>query len=323
MSAPAPARLSLLALVSAILGVFCATGPFAVFFGWVALRAINGSDGKLRGAGLAIFGLVTGALGVLALVLGSLAVALNTMRDKSNRLECQNNLGKIALAVNVYYDHTKSTFPPAAMPPIGRPPEERFSWLVGTLPYLEQRPDRESPWKPLAARFDYDRPADDPANLAVGRTNVRRFLCPSHPQNDPRVTPGLTHYVGITGIDPDAATLPADDPRAGFFGYDRIISRDAVTAGTAQTLLATETTVDNGPWALGGPSTARGVPPDETCYIGPGRAFGGCHRNGTVDLLTAAYVDGSARFVTAAVKPEVFRSSARIAAPPDAPADAK
>jgi hypothetical protein len=185
------------------------------------------------------------------------------------------------------------------------------------LPYLEERPDKTLPWKPLADRFDYQRPADDPANLAVGRTNVPRFLCRAHPHFDPRGAPGLTHYVGIAGIDPGAASLPADDPRAGFFGYDRVISSKDVTAGESQTLLATETTADNGPWALGGPSTVRGVDPDETCYIGPGRAFGGCHRNGTVDVLTAAYADASVRFVTANVNPQVFRSSARIAAPSD------
>jgi hypothetical protein len=318
MSAPAPARLSLLALLSAVLGLLCATSPFAVFFGWIALRAINGSDGRLRGTGLALFGLVTGAIGVVALAVGSLAVAINTARERSNRAECQNNLGQIALAVNVYYDNTQGTFPPAALPPLGAPPEHRFSWLAGTLPYLGQRPGQASPWKPVADRLNFDLPADDPANRAAENVTVRRFLCPSHPGYDPRAGHGLTHYVGIAGVGPEAAALPATDPRAGFFGYDRLIKRDDVTAGAAQTLLATETTADNGPWAPGGPSTDRDVDPAETCYVGPGRAFGGCHRDRSVDVLTAAYADGSVRFVSAAINPQLFRAAARIAAPPGA-----
>ena len=314
MSASPHTRISLLALASALLGPFCVTGPIAVFLGWVALRAINGSEGRLRGAPLAIAGLAMGALGIVVLVLGSLAIALLALRDASNRAVCENNLGKIGLAVNSYYDHEGHVFPPGTLPLPGRPPEERLSWVAGILAFLEKRPDHTFRWQPLALRLQTDRPWTEPPNLEVSQTNVPRFLCPAHPNYDPLRNPGLTHYVGIAGLGTEAASLPADNPRAGFFGYDRIISQADITRGLSYTLLSAETTIDNGPWAAGGPSTVRGVDPNETRYIGPGRPFGGCHRVRGVDVLEAAYADAHVTTLKATVKPRVFREEACIAA---------
>jgi hypothetical protein len=310
---PPGARFSLLALASALFGLPCIiTGPVSVFLGWVALQAINRSDGRLRGRGLAIFGLAAGGVGCVLLGLGLVAVVVNAVRARSQRAECQNNLKQIALAVNVCADHSGHKFPTAVLPLTGQPPEEHFSWQAGILPFLEERPDKTFRWQPLASKLDFDRPWDDPANLPVVQTRVARFLCPSHPPDDPAAPPGLTDYVGITGLGIDAASLPADDPRAGFFGYDRVITMANITAGASTTLLATETTLENGPWAAGGQPTVRGVDPRETRYIGPGRSFGGCHRSGPRDLLTAAYVDASVRFITSEVDPHIFRNSARI-----------
>ena len=143
-----------------------------------------------------------------------------------------------------------------------------------------------------------------------------RFLCPGHPYYDPRGNPGLTHYVGIAGLGDDAATLPAGNPGPASSGTTGIIGLDDITAGAGNTFLATETTVDNGPWAAGGPSTIRTVDPDQMLYIGPGRPFGGCHRDGRHDVLTAAYADASVRFISAAIKPAIFQNSARISHDP-------
>jgi hypothetical protein len=317
MSSPPPSRFSFLALASALFGLLFVTGPIALFLGWAAIRAINMSDGQLRGRPLAVFGLVTGAIGVVVLSLGTLAITLNAGRAQGQRAECENNLRQIAIAVNVYADNSGHKFPRAVLPLTGPPPEDHLSWLAGILPYLEERQGQKSRWQPLASRLDLDRTWNDPVNLPVVRTNVPRFLCPGHPRYDPLANPALTHYVGITGLGDDAATLPADDPRAGFFGYDRVIRQEDIKPGTANTLMATETTMDNGPWAAGGRPTVRGIDPELTVYIGPGRPFGGCHREGRHNLLTAAYVDGSVRFLTDSIDPIIFRNSARIGPVPE------
>ena len=145
MPAPDTKRFSFLALASALLALFCVTGPIAAFLGWVALRAINGSDGRLRGHGLAVFGVVAGVIGTVAISLGTLAIVVNAVRAKSQRAECEHNLGKIALAVNVSFDHSDKKFPAAVMPLPDHPREEHFSWLAGLLPFLEERPDGTFP----------------------------------------------------------------------------------------------------------------------------------------------------------------------------------
>src|SRR5881398_2467235 len=92
-------RLSGLALAGAALGLTCAGGPLALFLSLHALRAINASDGRLRGRPLAVAGLALGALGSLLLALGLAAVVLMPMREASNRADCTNNLRLIGLAV--------------------------------------------------------------------------------------------------------------------------------------------------------------------------------------------------------------------------------
>ena len=44
----------------------------------------------------------------------------------------------------------------------------------------------------------------------------------------------MTHYVGVAGVGPDAGRLPADDPRAGVFGYGRQTRLEDITAGSSQ-----------------------------------------------------------------------------------------
>lgn len=69
------------------------------------------------------------------------------------------------------------------------------------------------------------------------------------------------------------------------------------------------TTSANGPWAAGGPSTVRGLDPNDQPYIGWTRQFGGVHRSGA-NVLVA---DGSVRFFSASISPEVFQAACTIA----------
>jgi hypothetical protein len=319
MPAVTSRRISFLALTGAILGLLFVTGPIAIVFGWLGLRAVNRSDGRLAGAGLAIFGMIAGLISVVLLGLGTVAIVLQTLREQSNRVECVNNLRVIGLAVNAAADQGRKTCPLAVLPLPERPPEEHLSWLAGLLPLMEPGDDsKPSVRQPVAAQLQLDQPWNDPANLKAGTTKVRHFRCPSHGLFAPPDEPALTDYVGITGIGANAATLPATDPDAGFFGYDRIIRMEDVKAGASCTFLALETTLDNGPWIAGGPPTARGVDATEKEYIGIERPFGGSHRNGAIDILTAVYVDASVQHLTSNVNPRVFRNAARIAGDPEA-----
>jgi hypothetical protein len=139
-------------------------------------------------------------------------------------------------------------------------------------------------------------------------TPISWFHCPADPSQAPPGAPALTSYVGIAGVGKDAALLPADAPNAGLFGYDRVVKREQVTAGISQAMMVAETGWENGLWAAGGFATVRGVDPMQQPYLGRDRPFGGLHPGG----LFVLYVDGSARWVSDTVGPQVFLSMATI-----------
>jgi prepilin-type processing-associated H-X9-DG protein len=137
---------------------------------------------------------------------------------------------------------------------------------------------------------------------------VLLFLCPTFTHEYMQDRIGLTSYVGIGGVGDKAATLPLGDADVGFFGYDRLLRDLDISARLDATMAAIETMQENGPWAAGGPSTVRGVPPGSDPCVGKGAAFGGLHRAGANVL----WGDGSARLVSEKVDPELFRREARI-----------
>jgi prepilin-type processing-associated H-X9-DG protein len=343
-----PARTSLLAWVSLALGLlspcsFGASGLPALFLGFLALRQINFSDGRVSGRRAAVAGMALGGLGVAFFVVGLGVVALYQYRLTSERASCQNNLRRVGKAV-ILYGNEHRYFPPGTVIVEGLPPEKRLSWIVSILPYAEGGPVGPRGAE-LFERIDCKKPWDAEENRAAVDTGLPWCVCPADRYRREPGTPGVTSYLGIAGVGPGAAALPKDDPRAGFFGYDRVINRDdqaldetavvatvatAVTGaggpfavaaavvtpslsprfgrGLGATMIVAESATANGPWAAGGPSTVRpvgeGPPPD----IGPGRPFGGLHPNG-VNVL---FADGRVTFLGADIDPRVWQAHARI-----------
>src|SRR5262249_49062758 len=94
-------------------------------------------------------------------------------------------------------------------------------------------------------------------------------------------------YIGVAGMGADAPSLPLSSPRAGYFGYDRIVTPRDVKKGTSNVLMVLETS-EAGRWAAGH-ATVRGI--DDEALLGtPGGAFGSRHRRGSVHGLRG---DGS------------------------------
>jgi prepilin-type processing-associated H-X9-DG protein len=273
-----------------------------VVLGLQGVRAVNASDGRLRGRRLAVAGMVLGACMTALTVFGVGLLGLGWVNEKSRQVECADNFRQIGRAVTLEYIHNDKRFPGSALPNPALPPEQRLSWLAGLLPYLDQQKDGSGRWESLADGLDLRQGWEGPANRPALSTNVSRFLCPSHPSFDPRVTRGLTTYVGITGIGPDAVWYPKDNPQAGFFGYERVIGEEDLGGGLSYTLVATETTLHNGPWLAANESTLRGLDRQAAPYIGPGRQFGGCHPKG----LNLLFADGSCRFYNSSVENQAF-----------------
>lgn len=243
------------------------------------------------------------------------------MRRAAARSQCANNLKQIALGLHSYADtytpgesQNGSTrgLPAGTVPNPGRTPEQRLSWYVAVLPFLEQ--DK------LYRSFDRRKGWEDPANETAARTALKTLYCPDWGREKDPDPPYLTAYLGVAGLDADAATLPAGDPRTGVFGYDRRSSFHDIKDGTSRTLLILESARDNGAWARGGAGTVRGLVPDEQPYLGSGRPFGGTHfaENflfGRVKSIgcNAALADGSVRFLNESMAPPILEALVTIA----------
>jgi prepilin-type processing-associated H-X9-DG protein len=247
---------------------------------------------------------------IIAILVGLFLPATRRVRGASERAQCQNNLKQLMLALHRYestgrpapYPSTgvpggpvEQLFPPGCSGP-GRTPEERLSWMVALLPFLEQGP--------LSRQFDAEK--GYAGNLPAAQSRIRTFLCPAG--NEAATGGAVTHYVAMAGIGRDAAGRPAGAAGNGFMGHDRWTSLATITDGTSGTIALMETRVGLGPWARGGASNVRGFDPADVPLHGDGRPFGG-HPGG----MQAAMADGSVRFVRASIEPRKLAAAITVA----------
>jgi prepilin-type processing-associated H-X9-DG protein len=216
-------------------------------------------------------------IGIIGLLLCFLLPAVRKVREPANRTQCMNNLKQLSLAIH-NCESTHKVLPPGCIG-YGATPEERLSWMVALLPYLEA----DSFSRQIDVGNGYA------GNLPAVETRIKTFLCPS--ANEWAKGDAVTHYVAISGIGLDAAMRPAGAPGNGFMGYDRVTSFSMIKDGTSNTIALMETRSGLGPWARGGTSTVRGFDPDLPLFRDQGQ-FGG-HPDG----MNVAMADGSVRYI--------------------------
>jgi prepilin-type N-terminal cleavage/methylation domain-containing protein/prepilin-type processing-associated H-X9-DG protein len=247
-------------------------------------------------------------LAIIAILVGLLLPAVRRVREPANRMKCSNNLKHLVRGLHNYestgrpvaFPFTEHAgkgvgelFPPGCFGP-GATPEERLSWMVELLPYLEN----DSVFK----QFDIEKGYAD--NLLAAQIKVKTFLCSAAPEP----ADAVTHYVAMAGIGLDAARQPAGAAGNGFMGYARLTWKGMITDGSSNTIALMETRSGLGPWARGGASTLRGLDPSDVPLIGDQRPFGG-HGDG----MNVAMADGSVRFLRTSVKPEGLAAAVTIA----------
>jgi prepilin-type N-terminal cleavage/methylation domain-containing protein/prepilin-type processing-associated H-X9-DG protein len=226
-------------------------------------------------------------IAIIGVLIAFLLPAVRKVREPANRVACANNLKQLTMAIHSYASTRPSAdqvFPPGCIG-YGATPEERLSWMVALLPYLEQ----DSLYRQIDLEQGYA------GNLPAVQTRIKTFLCPS--ANPEATLDAVTHYVAMSGIGLDAATRPAGAPGNGFMGYDRLTSWSMIKDGTSNTIALMETRSDLGPWACGGRSNLRGFDPVSE-PIGSERPFGG-HPDG----INIAMADGSVRYIHAGIDP--------------------
>ncbi len=244
----------------------------------------------------------------IVLIVGSvLIVAVGKVREAANKTQCANNLKQVGLAILNYQD-TYGRLPPAGRINANLPVEKRLGWLYLVVPFVES--------SDLYRQFDQDQAWDSAKNRVIPLTFAYRvYQCPSYPDRPPDSKFIPTHYLGITGLGTEAAMLPLDDSKAGFFGYERKLKEEDIKRGFSSTLTVVETAWASGAWTAA-PDSVRGLDPDGSPYLGVPQQFGGNHPGGAMAL----FADGSVHFLESSFDPQAFERMATIAASsPDSP----
>lgn len=192
----------------------------------------------------------------------------------------------------------EGSFPAATWPHPALAPEQRLSWLSRLL--------AAEGWQPPTA-IAWDRAWNDPLNEFFVRRRIAEFQNPAIEKLTGSDGFPATHFVGVTGVGPAAASLPLDDPRAGVFGNDRRTRAVDIVDGLSQTLLVAGVRDQLGSWAAGGMATARGFQREP--YVNGPDGFG----TGQLTGMTVLMADGSVREIAAGTDPAIVRQLATIA----------
>ncbi|TWT49878.1 hypothetical protein KOR42_38300 [Thalassoglobus neptunius] len=229
-----------------------------------------------------------------AVLVALLLPAVQQAREAARRAQSANNLKQIGLAMHNYHD-THGGFPQGTIPNDDLEVEDRLSWLVSILPFIDELEFYEG--------FDLEAKWDSEENEFLVDLPIEAYTMPG--AEGWAYGYGTTSYVGMAGVGEDAPTLPATSPRAGIFAYNRQTRMREILDGTSNTVAVGETT-DTEPWAAGGYSTIR--PLTRQPYINGGNGFGS-RFNGGAQFL---FADGAVRFISEEIDPDVMEAISTI-----------
>jgi prepilin-type N-terminal cleavage/methylation domain-containing protein/prepilin-type processing-associated H-X9-DG protein len=274
-------------------------------------------------------------IAIIAILIGLLLPAVQKVREAAARMQCQNNLKQLGLALHNHHD-SRGAFPAARQQlPDGSGGVFVHSWTPHVLPFIEQ----ENLYRQYRFNMDWDAAGNAGVGKAI-RVTVKTFLCPSAPQGTQRhPNRGVSDYAATTERNwpnpfVSAAMVPflqAGDPNyIGVLGHTKLDSSGErrltdVTDGTSNTFLLAECAGRNlryvqgkqvidtwtgGPWAN----------PNSRLQIGgfnpaaPDDPYGPCAVNGINDREIYSFhtggamvcmADGSVRFLKASASLDV------------------
>jgi prepilin-type N-terminal cleavage/methylation domain-containing protein/prepilin-type processing-associated H-X9-DG protein len=191
-------------------------------------------------------------IAIIGILLGLLLPAVQKVREAAARLQCQNNLKQIGLALHDFHD-ANQRLPPgyAAAPPYVDGETDTapgWGWAAYTLPYVEQ--------DNLYRQLDFSRPVQNsPAIQSV----VKVYLCPSDQPpgvaftvsdafGAPLALAAPSSYAATVGQDVSDVADPVGD---GIFYRNSRTRFTDITDGTSQTVMVGDRawTQTQGIWA--------------------------------------------------------------------------
>jgi hypothetical protein len=236
-----------------------------------SLPALGGPNGPSMGTG------------TTAVLVALLLPAVQQAREAARRTQSKNNLKQIGLALH-NFESVNRTFPAGTMADSAKEPDDRLSWQVAILPYLDQQA--------LFNTVDLNRGWNNQPNQpGVVRVRIPTYMNPSQPPPAGKDL-GYSDYCGVAGLGEDGPKTKPNDKGAGAFAYDHPRGIRDFLDGTSNTVIVGDVTKDRGGWAEGGKATIR--PFVKQPYLNGPDGWAGAHVGGGHFL----FGDGSVRFVS-------------------------
>ncbi|MCR9199597.1 MAG: DUF1559 domain-containing protein [Planctomycetaceae bacterium] len=228
---------------------------------------------------------------ILPVMVALLLPAVQQAREAARRTQSRNNMKQIMLAMHNHHDVYRA-FPRGTFENEELEVEERLSWMYPLLPFIEQNN--------LYGQIDKNGAWNSEQNKPMAELMLPVLVNPSAAGEEA----GAMDYVGISGIGPDSASLKANDPKAGIFGYDRQTRIRDITDGTSNTIAIMDSSERGKSYLQGGKSSIRGF--SQQPYINGPDGIGGPHPGG----VNAGFADGSVRFISENIDPKVLEALA-------------
>jgi prepilin-type N-terminal cleavage/methylation domain-containing protein len=278
----------------------------------------SGRRGTRGGAGFTLVELLV-VIAIIGVLVALLLPAIQAAREAARRTSCVNNISQLGLAVH-NYEFTHEMLPAGVVNPEGpirsEPEGIHVSWLVQILPYLEQRNAYQ--------QFDQAAGAYAQANAPVRKLTMGIMVCPSYPgaEKNEEETAGVTTYAGCHHDREE----PIDADNHGALILNGTLRYSDLLDGSSQTLLVGEMfpAYNTLGWVSGTRATLRNASsinavPWREVGVRPGNFPRGDREQPVENPLTVggfasshpggaefAFADGSARFVTEDIKPEIL-----------------
>ena len=227
---------------------------------------------------------------IMGILLGLMMPAVQMAREAARRMQCNNNLHQMGVALHNYHA-VHLSFPPGGYEPRPVWPKGRqYAWSAMLLPHLEQQT--------LNVSINFHKPFDDPVNAEAAAVVVATYLCPSTPRTSSlQRGRGACDYGGIYG---ERITGPNHPPK-GVMLYDKALRFRDIRDGTAMTLVISEDSgFRDGQWING-----RNVM-DQAFPINQAPSFENDIRSLHPTGANGLFVDGSARFLSESMDLEVL-----------------
>jgi hypothetical protein len=226
-----PTRTSGKAIAALVLGILSLCGNIlfgipAIILAIMGLVDVSRSNGRVRGTGLAITGMILAAIGMIVVPILFLFPAIAKVREAATRVKSKNNLRLISMAMNDCEART-AMLPAGAI--YGADGKTRLlSWRVALLPFLG--------YDSLYRQFKLDEPWDSPHNIKLLDQMPDEYRSPKDKSDSTRTYYRVFHCIDNV----DRAEEPV------FKGNQRA-SLARIGRGTSNTILVVEA-ADSVPW---------------------------------------------------------------------------